>query len=694
MKKNRWLSYFIVLAISLTMIPKPVSAEGETTHNLSTEGNITISSAGTYSITQNDPNISTTNTITVNVNSGEVYIILNGVNIDVSETDEKCAFKIADNSQASVTVELADGTTNILKSGDYCAGLQKNGTVDDIGTLTITGTGTLEATGGDWGAGIGGGGFDNSGVNKITIESGKVIAKGGGYAAGIGGGHEGSGSSIKIENGTVEATGGISGAGIGGGSERSGSSITIFGGTVEATGGDGGAGIGGGNNGSGSSIKIEKGTVIAKGGKFAAGIGGGIRESGRNITISGEKVIAKGGEYAAGIGGGDEGSGSSIMISEGTVTATGGASGAGIGGGNKGSGNIITISGGTVTAIGGDGNFDEIIGESRIGNGIGSGALNTSSSNIEITGGSVKAIGGTGEYGDKANDIGATPTNGEQTVYLAKLENQDGVNNVTVDGKTYTRQGNHPDNDTAFYLYLTGEDHTIVSGTNYYKATWNNGENNFEIKNKAPTPIVSIKETTASSITVNELPNQDIYGKMECSIDGYNWITGNILTNLHSANYDGSNYTVYAKYKGNDDYLASDIGKSENVKTAPASYTISIPSTTLTAGDDGSAGTISINTNKNFDLGYNGHVDVKVANSTSFSNGKLVLTRQYDTKTTITSALLVNGSALGDINKNVATFKTKDDSGVSISFAKPTESNIPAGNYQGTITFEVSYSEQ
>lgn len=579
MKKKRWLSYFIVLAIALTMIPKPVSAEGKIIEKSLDDGDVVISSEGNYIISQNDPNTPTTNTITVDVTDAkDIYIILNGVNIDVSGTPDACAFKIKDDSKANVTVELAEGTTNTLKSGYFCAGLQKNGTVDDIGTLTITGTGTLEATGGTWGAGIGGGGSDNRGVNKITIESGKVIAKGGDYAAGIGGGFEGSGSSIKIENGTVEATGGTEGAGVGGGS------------------------IGSGSN--------------------------------------------------------------------------------------------ITISGGTVTAIGGDENFDVINFQSRIGNGIGSGALNTSSGNIEITDGSVKAIGKTGVHGDKADDIGATPTNGEQTVYLAKLDNQDDINGVSVDGQPFKRQGNHPDNDTAFYLYLTGKDHTIVSGTNYYKATWNNSENNFVIKNKAPTPTVSIKETTASSITVNELPNQDIYGEMECSIDGNNWTTGNILTNLQSANFGGK-YTVYARYKSNSNYLESDTGKVENVSTNSASYTISIPSTTLIAGNSNSTSTISVNKNNAFDLGYKGHVDVKVKNNGNedvTNDAKLKLKRQGDSNTTVLSALLVNGTQLGDINNNVARFKSKDDSGVSISFAKP-EGTIPAGTYQGTITFEVSYDE-
>lgn len=145
MKKKRWLSYFIVLVVALTMIPKPVSAEGEITQEFDlSKKDAIIESAGTYSIS----GTTTEKTITVNVDSGEVYIILNGVNIDVSRTSDACAFKIADDSKANVTVKLEEGTTNILKSGTNCAGLQKNGNKLDIGKLTITRAGELIATGG------------------------------------------------------------------------------------------------------------------------------------------------------------------------------------------------------------------------------------------------------------------------------------------------------------------------------------------------------------------------------------------------------------------------------------------------------------------------------------------------------------------------------------------------------------------
>lgn len=161
---------------------------------------------------------------------------------------------------------------------------------------------------------------------------------------------------IKDDNGTsgsLTATGGAQGAGIGGGSGSSGSNITISGGTITATGGcnnneagnGGAAGIGGGFNGSGTDIKITGGNVTANGsrkpdgtsGCQGAGIGGGYGKGGTNISISGEDTVvnANGGKYGAGIGGGAMGAGENITISDGAhVTANGGAQGAGIGGGN------------------------------------------------------------------------------------------------------------------------------------------------------------------------------------------------------------------------------------------------------------------------------------------------------------------------------------------------------------------------
>ena len=270
-------------------------------------------------------------------------LTLRDVKIDVSDTgsywvEGKAALSVQ--GKGNVEIEL-DGN-NELKSGVQRAGLEKN-TSTSTGTLTLkddkeAGSGSLKATGGKYGAGIGGGNY-GSGEN-ITITGGRVNATGGWGSAGIGGGNYGSGN-------------------YGSGNYGSGKTITIKGGTVTAKGGDCGAGIGGGNGGIGENIKITDGTVNATGGWGGAGIGGGNGGyggygNGKNITITDGTVTATGGIHGAGIGGGDSGIGENITITDGTVTATGGIYGAGIGGGVNASGSNVTVSGAAqVTATAG-----------------------------------------------------------------------------------------------------------------------------------------------------------------------------------------------------------------------------------------------------------------------------------------------------------------------------------------------------
>ena len=316
-------------------------------------------------------------------------LTLKDVKIDVSDTgyvnqyggpDQRGKAALSVQGDGNVEIEL-DGD-NELKSGVYKAGLEKTST----GTLTLKDdkkddnkeAGSLTATGGKCGAGIGGG---NSGDGEnITITGGTVTATGGSDGAGIGGGYYGSGKNITITGGRVTAQGGESAAGIGG--SKDGENITITGGTVTATGGDEGAGIGGGRggvwgneSGSGKNITITGGAVTATGGLQAAGIGGGVDGNGKNITITGGTVTAKGGVLGAGIGGGPDGNGEDITITGGTVNASGWG-GAGIGGGIDGSGSNVTVSGAAqVTAIAGKGDRWDGAG-ATIGSGSGGSTMN------------------------------------------------------------------------------------------------------------------------------------------------------------------------------------------------------------------------------------------------------------------------------------------------------------------------------
>ncbi len=248
------------------------------------------------------------NTITVINNFADkvLNLTLKDVKIDVSDTggdnfefedDQRGKAALSVQGKGNVEIEL-DGN-NELKSGVQRAGLEKN-TSTSTGTLTLkddkeAGSGSLKATGGKYGAGIGGGNY-GSGEN-ITITGGRVNATGGWGSAGIGGGNYGrgnygSGKNITINGGTVNAIGTDGGAGIGGGENGNGEDITINGGTVNASGAYGGAGIGGGVNGIGSKVTVSGAAqVTATTGKSDGYYGAGATiGNGGNMTDDGQPV--------------------------------------------------------------------------------------------------------------------------------------------------------------------------------------------------------------------------------------------------------------------------------------------------------------------------------------------------------------------------------------------------------------------
>jgi uncharacterized repeat protein (TIGR02543 family) len=212
--------------------------------------------------------------------------------------------------------------------------------------------------------------FDTAGAVVNLILAGDNKLKGGEEAAAL---HTPQGATLTITgSGSLDVSGGKGGAGIGGGKDENGGVITINGGVIDATGGGastdyyrGGAGIGGGKGGSGGNITITGGTVTASGSYHndyspsAAGIGGGgDGSSGGVISISGGVVTANGSPYAAGIGGGNYGSAGNISISGGVVSANGGTGCPGIGSGSEGSGGAVVISGGVVSAAKNTANYD------------------------------------------------------------------------------------------------------------------------------------------------------------------------------------------------------------------------------------------------------------------------------------------------------------------------------------------------
>ena len=213
------------------------------------QGNNEAQQRGNLSITTDGSQ--THNTITIKGGTMGAKVTLSNVNI---ETTSDAAVSVSGN------VELVIAGKNILQSGTDHAGVEK---ADDDGTLTISGPGTLEAYGGNWGAGIGSG--SEKGCSNIVIESGTITAKGGVLGAGIGGGQHAAGQNITIRDGNVTAIPGSEAAGIGGGCRGDGRNITIEGGTVYSRSGGGrgpAAAIGGGRwPGKGENIKITGGNV-------------------------------------------------------------------------------------------------------------------------------------------------------------------------------------------------------------------------------------------------------------------------------------------------------------------------------------------------------------------------------------------------------------------------------------------------
>ena len=554
-----------------------------------------------------------------------VSLTLDGTYIDTTGSP----ILISENSTGNVNIILKG--ENGLKAGRYYAAIQKDGDAENIGTLTISGDGSLTVTGGSCGAGIGGG--KNRAGSNIAISGGTVTATGGSEAAGIGGGRNRAGSNITISGGTVTATGGNEGAGIGGGAYGTGSNITISEGTVTATAtadatkaySSAGAGIGGGKNGAGSNITISGGTVTSVStaaspkGIAGAGIGGGSYKDGNNISISGGTVIAtssttgEGGYSGAGIGGGDGGNGRDITISGGTIIATssatgeGGYSGAGIGGGDGGNGSNITISGGTVTAIASASGYS--------GEGTGNGSRNTNESIITVTGGNVKASS-SGEISD-TNGNKVYPTR----VDLLPLFGKNAlIGNVSVQtyntetGKTENKEYNLKDTYTLggyLYMYLPVNDKNTVTRLVFenavYEATvgalaYNGSEyNDFTLKSSTD------GKAEYGEVLREDMPEDGIIpdGIWMAGLraDGYTY-TGKAITPSFRV-YDGKKMLVVKKdytvsYKNNINVATADDAKKAPTITVKSTgnykgtetYTFTIQPVSLSAGENAAEHTI------------------------------------------------------------------------------------------------------
>ena len=270
---------------------------------VSMDGGIALlASTGTYDIA-NGGIVINSNTLeqykdaTITGSSTTHNILVNGVEATITISDLDIQIPIDNNATTASNwipaIRLGDGAKlnlilegkNTLKGGDMCAAID----VPEGCTLTISGEGSLKATGGV-GAGIGASSMRKGSLGRIEINGGDIEAYGSGMAAGIGGGSESGIGTIVINGGTVYAKGGYGsyprdinhvygGAGIGGGPFGCVDKIEINGGNVTACGGYV------------TNAKRRPGAAIGTGGGGAKPIGDGKYKYG-DIVIKGGTVSA------------------------------------------------------------------------------------------------------------------------------------------------------------------------------------------------------------------------------------------------------------------------------------------------------------------------------------------------------------------------------------------------------------------
>ena len=283
----------------------------------------------------------THNTVTIDAKEGNTAnVTLQDVHIESSSKWSSDPAPIEIKGNGDTNLEL-NGNNTVFSGNEDHAGIEK-ADVNGTGTLTIkddlndkgeekTGTdkdSTLVAGGFENSAAIGGGGtYDTACTSNITITGGKITASGGSYGAGIGGGAYGAGTNIRIEGNA---------------------DVTAFAG--------GGAAIGSGYQSSyDSDITITDHATVDAASENGCGIGQGLNASGKaTITISGDaSVNAETFSNHAAIGSGP--SSATVNIEDhAAVTAVGGGVAIGTGSGhdyNGGTSTVINITGGTVNAV-------------------------------------------------------------------------------------------------------------------------------------------------------------------------------------------------------------------------------------------------------------------------------------------------------------------------------------------------------
>ncbi|MBO4914830.1 MAG: hypothetical protein J5449_06440 [Oscillospiraceae bacterium] len=289
MKTRKPLSILLTLALVLGLLPWSVlPARADAPYDIS-RGPVIINSGNVSAwngrtVTGSVNAIATAGAFsTVTADNQRGAIIVDGVSVSLTIRDLSVVAAVSEGNLAKVSpILLRNGArldltlegANTLTACSGGAGIR----VPAGCLLTVDGSGSLNATGGDdgvskheqRGGGAGIGTDDTASSNDNRVENGTIVINGGTITAR-------GGSQTKTISGVTLSLGS---AGIGGSANTVGGSVTINGGAVTATGGGGAAGIGGGFEGS-AAVTITGGAVTAtagggySGGDMGAAIGCG-----------------------------------------------------------------------------------------------------------------------------------------------------------------------------------------------------------------------------------------------------------------------------------------------------------------------------------------------------------------------------------------------------------------------------------
>ena len=352
------------------------------------------------------------NTVTIDAKEGNTAnVTLQDVHIEVNTTDAKSG-AIEIKGDGDTNLEL-NGDNTVLVEDEWSeehAAIEKADKYGKEGTLTIKDdknddgsvkekdengnavdgdTGKLLAGGCHQSAAIGGGGTsDTAYTSNITITGGEITASGGSYGAGIGGGAYGAGTNIRIEGNAH---------------------VTAF--------SDSGAAIGSGYQSAGNSdITITDHATVDAASENGCGIGHGQDASGKvTITISGDASVNAQTENPTAAIGSDKSSATVNIEDHADVTAVGRGVAIGTGYAYEGTSTVINITGGTVNAVTRDdsrpaigtvdGNLDLTINSST-----GKTTVNTYTTSSDPLSLNI----GTGHYDDSAHKYRTSPSEGAE----------------------------------------------------------------------------------------------------------------------------------------------------------------------------------------------------------------------------------------------------------------------------------------